>query len=408
MLTNRAITSAPPRVAIVVSHPIQHFCPQYASLAGLGLFHLRVFFASTIGRDPYHDPNFGEEVAWDLPLARFDHIFLNDEPLPSSKSLDSPALSDALDEFDPEVIIIYGQWQRYQRRARRWARTNNKLLYYISDTEEAHRSTPFTSFVKRFLRRPLFREVERVLTVGNWNEFYYKSVGVPPDRMTRMCFPIDRERYERGYKDRDGLRMKMRAKLLLDDDDFVVSTVGKLVPWKRQMEVVKACLMIPRHRSVKLLLIGSGPDYDRIAQYVRENDAGCVIRMCGFCPAEELPGYFAASDLYVHPSAREPHSLAISEAAYFSLPLIISDRCGSYGTYDDVQNGRNGYVYKSGDVTTLASRVSQFASCHRTAKAFGARSREYQLWAQQTAHGEFLIDALRADGVLAHDIEQPE
>ena len=58
------------RVAVVVSHPIQHFCPRYLSWAKLPNVDLKVFFASDYGLSTYGDAGFDRDVKWDL-RARF-------------------------------------------------------------------------------------------------------------------------------------------------------------------------------------------------------------------------------------------------------------------------------------------------------------------------------------------------
>jgi len=68
-----------------------------------------------------------------------------------------------------------------------------------------------------------------------------------------------------------------------------------------------------------------------------------------------LPKYDVAADIYVHPSSLDPHPLAISEALYCSLPVVVSDRVGSIGPTDDVQEGKNGWVYGNGDVAALSA-----------------------------------------------------
>jgi glycosyltransferase involved in cell wall biosynthesis len=44
----------------------------------------------------------------------------------------------------------------------------------------------------------------------------------------------------------------------------------------------------------------------------------------------------------------------VSEAIFMGLPVIVSDRCGSYGTDDDVRPGVNGFVYPCGKAAILA------------------------------------------------------
>ena len=65
------------KIGIVVSHPIQHFCPQYVSFAENRNIHLKVFFGSALGHKKYTDKNFKQEIAWgNLHLDKFDHVFL--------------------------------------------------------------------------------------------------------------------------------------------------------------------------------------------------------------------------------------------------------------------------------------------------------------------------------------------
>ena len=98
------------KIAIIVSHPIQHFCPMYASWASLPEIELKVFFASSTGVKKYYDPNFKKEISWDiLYLDKFKHEFLNNgRIIKSGPSLDAPELNDRLSLFNPDVVIVYG------------------------------------------------------------------------------------------------------------------------------------------------------------------------------------------------------------------------------------------------------------------------------------------------------------
>jgi hypothetical protein len=65
------------RIAIVGSHPIQYFAPWFRALAAMSGMVLKVFFCSKWGAESYHDPKFGIEVKWDIPLLEgYDCEFL--------------------------------------------------------------------------------------------------------------------------------------------------------------------------------------------------------------------------------------------------------------------------------------------------------------------------------------------
>jgi hypothetical protein len=60
------------KIALVVSHPIQHFCPQYVSFAKNKHVDFKVFFGSMLGYKKYYDLNFKKEISWsDLRIEDF-------------------------------------------------------------------------------------------------------------------------------------------------------------------------------------------------------------------------------------------------------------------------------------------------------------------------------------------------
>jgi hypothetical protein len=102
-------TSRAFRLAVVATHPIQHFCPQYCSWARMKNVDLQVFFASDHGLKPYHDRQFDKTIHWEgLPMD-FPHRFL---PGATGRKvdgrLDSPELDEELAKFSPDALLIYG------------------------------------------------------------------------------------------------------------------------------------------------------------------------------------------------------------------------------------------------------------------------------------------------------------
>jgi glycosyltransferase involved in cell wall biosynthesis len=82
------------------------------------------------------------------------------------------------------------------------------------------------------------------------------------------------------------------------------------------------------------------------------------------------------------------------------LPVVLSDRCGSYGPADDVQPGRNGFVHAWGDPSSLATCIRRLAEDPQLREKFAAASREISRRAQELAHGGGPEAALRIVGLL--------
>jgi glycosyltransferase involved in cell wall biosynthesis len=376
------------RIAIVVSHPIQHFCPQYVSFSKNEEVGLKVFFASALGHKKYLDPNFKTEVSWgNLHLDKFEHTFLNGEKiLPSGKDLDAPNLAEALGGFKPDLIIIYGYFQKLQRRAHQWASTNGVKLAYISDSELRHRRSRWKEMVKYFYIKRFFSKIDYFLSVGDANEEFYKYYGVSQSKIIRMNFPIDLIEYEKSFSEWRILRNKIREQYKIEKESHVLAVVGKLVQWKNQDHIIDAMKLLEEEGVyLHLFVLGSG---EMLEPWINKSTILKIskVHFTGFVDIAELPSYYAAVDIYVHPASTEPHSIAISEAIYMGCPVIISDRCGSHGQSDDVQDGKNGYIFGFGNIRELATKIKSLINDVETRKKFGEYSHKISAASQQRAH----------------------
>jgi glycosyltransferase involved in cell wall biosynthesis len=376
------------RVAVVVSHPIQHFCPQYASFAENKDVNLKVFFASMLGFKKYLDPNFKKEISWgNLNLEKFQHEFLNgEEVIQADKNIDAPSLDNALAEFKPDFIIVYGYFQKLQRRAYAWANKHKVPMGYISDSELRQKRSLWKEMLKAPYVRWYFSNINYFLSVGDANEAFYKKYCVPDRKIIRMHFPIDLKYYEQSYPNRQQLGAAIRAKYNIGADEIVLSIVGKLVSWKNQDHVIDAMQVLEKRGIyANLLLIGSGEMQDawqeKAARLTKSK-----VHFTGFINIEELPAYYSASDMYMHPSSVEPHSIAVSEAVYMGCPVIISDRCGSYGPDDDVQENKNGWVYPFGNIEVMADKIEHLIKDAAIRNAFSSYSHESGVRFQEKSH----------------------
>jgi glycosyltransferase involved in cell wall biosynthesis len=175
--------------------------------------------------------------------------------------------------------------------------------------------------------------------------------------MVRCFFPIDVETFDAKFEYKEQIRAQLRAMLKVPQHHSIVLTVGKLVPWKRQCDLVQFSNAVQLTRGdVTVVVVGSGPDEARLRAIASRIGPGGVL-FAGFVQPRDLVDYYFAADVYCHCAEIEPHSLAISEAIYSGLPVVLSDRCGSYGATDDVQPRINGLVYQCGDQVGLAGAL---------------------------------------------------
>src|SRR5689334_22133794 len=100
------------RVAIVATHPIQHFVPFYRRLAHEPALDLRVFFMSDFSVRGYYDPLMQTNITWRMDLLSGYSQTILPEAGRINKTgpftLNNPSIGRALDDFSPDVVIGHG------------------------------------------------------------------------------------------------------------------------------------------------------------------------------------------------------------------------------------------------------------------------------------------------------------
>lgn len=163
-----------------------------------------------------------------------------------------------------------------------------------------------------------------------------------------------------------------REKLGLDNDDFVITAIGRLVKRKGLEYLVHAVAMsqIP---AIKVLLIGDGPEKDGLKSLAEESGIGKQVILCGAVSEEKKFQYLEASDIFALPSLHEGFGIVFLEAMHCGLPIITTD---TGGQTDFIMDGRNGFLVPVGDSETLAARIKELYENHDLRKSMSANNLE--------------------------------
>ena len=354
------------RLAVVVSHPIQHFVPFYRALARNPHIELRVIYCSSIGLQRYFDAEMNVELAWEMDLlSGYEHVFLPESGRIKRTdfwSVNNPSVIRELDKFQPDVVNVYSYAQLTPLRTLLWCRHKRVPTIMWSDSELLHARAGWRRALKNVVLRSLYRSISGFLTVGDNNEAYLNHYGVGRERMFRTPFTIDEEHFAAVRERREAVRATARNALAIPEEAFVALFVGKLVAHKRPRDLLDAVLSLQTRqggRPVYALFAGDGPLMGELRALAAVARAPCVF--AGFVNVDRLPSIYCTADVLVQPSEKDAHPLVVSEAAFLALPLIVSDRVGSVGPTDTARAGENASIYRCGDVCALARALQQLA-----------------------------------------------
>ncbi len=351
------------RLAVIVSHPIQHFAPWHREVSRCGEIEQHVLFCCDWGVEEYDDPGFGTSVKWDVPLTvGYAYEFLPIARRPKRLSflqVDNPAVGRFLSRIDPHVLQVYGYAYRTNWRAVAWARRRGRPVLLYADSNVKAEVAPWKRLVKDRMVSHFYGRIDGALCVGDNNRAYHLRYGMPEERLFPGVLSIDRDRLLAAVPDRAAARRCVRERHGIPDDAFVAIFSGKYTPRKRAGDLVSACAGAARDGApLWALLVGEGPERPAIEALVRARGARNVV-LTGFVNQSEMPAYYAACDVLAVTSGFDPHPLAVTEAACFGLPVVASDAIGCIGPNDTVRDGGNGIVYPCGDEERLRAALER-------------------------------------------------
>ena len=130
--------------------------------------------------------------------------------------------------------------------------------------------------------------------------------------------------------------------------------VGTLEPRKNVVRLIEAYARLPKGRPPLVLVGGKGWFYDEIFCRVEALELTDEVHFSGFVPAEELPLWYNAADLFVYPSIYEGFGLPALEAMACGTAVITS----TASSLPEVV-GKAGKLVDPTDTEALATAMEQ-------------------------------------------------
>lgn len=367
-----------PRLAIVVSHPIQYYAPWFKHLAREAWLVTRVFYLSDHGVQVRRDEQFGSVFAWDTDLLTgYDFTFVaNLARQPSVtrfSGLNNPDLKNALNTFHPDAILLFGY--AYRTNLRLIARSPAPIIF----RGDSHLLGGIPAQgLKRLILKLIYRRCAAFLPVGKANSDYFAHHGVPSRLLFTAPHCVDADHFQTSQIDR-ARADSTRAELGIPSDAPVVLFSGKLLPKKRP-DLLLTSFLRANVPGAHLIIAGEG-ELDHSLRTAANGHNH--IHFLPFANQSAMPARYLLGDVFVLPSEgrHETWGLAVNEAMHMGLPCIVSDQVGCQ--VDLVPTGSDGvgvtgWSFPAGDEAALAARLRSALLPGRAALSIlGERAREH-------------------------------
>ena len=337
------------RVLLLNNVPAPYFTPLFGKLGRESGWELTVCYSSAWNRD----------VGWDEKEPDHGTIIL-DQRKPLLKSIfgNSTAAAAALAQFliqhRLEYLICYGYTLKPQIIALMSAMLVGMPFAVVGD---ANIYCDNVSGAKRLFKRWWLRQITRraaaLITIGTANRMFWESYGAKSSQIFEARFAVDNDFYAQASEMRKADAGALRTTLGLTGK-VVYLFVGRLVKRKNVDLIIRAVEQLNNNR-IAVVIAGTGEAKEELESIANGNPS---VIFAGAVTPEDLPIYYAMSDVIVLPASQEPWGLVVNEAMACGLAVIAHRHCGA--TIDLVNND-NGFTLDNFTVEELAGAMKLIA-----------------------------------------------
>jgi L-malate glycosyltransferase len=223
--------------------------------------------------------------------------------------------------------------------------------------------------VNRVLLRGSMGREERLVAVSQAS---YEALPAPLQlRATTVVHGVDLSASDSLIARRAELRARLRAELVVDDDELLFLTVANLRPEKGYDVLLDAAKVIAdRDLPIRIAAVGRGPSRD--ALHARHAEMGLGDRFQFLGQRDDVLRLLAGADAFVLASRHEGLPVALMEATSVGLPVVAS-RVG--GIPQVLQDEVDALLVPPGDPGVLAQAMTRLASDPELRDRLGRRAR---------------------------------
>ena len=152
------------------------------------------------------------------------------------------------------------------------------------------------------------------------------------------------------YPESKGIECKRSA--LAQEDEKIITHISNMRPVKRPLDVIEVFYKIQKEVPSKLLLIGEGPEIEKVEYKAKE--LGIYDQVIFLGNSNDVYKVLCYSDLFILPSETESFGLAALEAMAARTPVISTNT----GGLPEVNiHGATGYLSNLGDTDDMAKNA---------------------------------------------------
>ena len=364
------------KVAIITTHPIQYYAPLFKLLSQN--IEVKVFYTWGTASLKKFDPGFGKKVEWDIPLLEgYNYEFLeNNSKEPGSHKFSgivNSTIINKIETYNPSLLLVIGWCYNSHLKVLRHFKGKIPIYFRGDSTLLGNNGIGYLNKGKTLLRKIVllwvYKHVDKVFCVGSASKAYFKWVGIKESNIIFAPHSIDNNRFSIDYSTN---AKQLRKQLLIPEEERILLFAGKLEPTKNPILLIQAFINA-NSKALHLIFLGNGKEEEVLKKIAEESTKKGFIHFVNFQNQSMMPIWYNVSDVFCLTSKGETWGLVVNESMVCGKAIIASDKVGC--AEDLVQNGVNGWVFKSGSQIELKQILENIPSKDELLK-MGERSKK--------------------------------
>ena len=203
--------------------------------------------------------------------------------------------------------------------------------------------------ISAMLTRSVLREADAVVTVSADLRRKVLAMGAVPRTTRAIVNGCDLSVFHPSD------RLAARRRLGIDPSAEAIVYIGRMDVRKGLRELVEAAALLHAQRpSLRVYMIGEGPDRTLIESAIQANNAAAYIHTLPACAFDEVAVWMAAADLVTLPSYMEGCPNVILEALACGQPVVATN----VGGIPEILSGESGELVPPRDSVALAHALA--------------------------------------------------
>jgi glycosyltransferase involved in cell wall biosynthesis len=152
-------------------------------------------------------------------------------------------------------------------------------------------------------------------------------------------------------------RTREARRRLGHEEELIILSSGRLVPWKGFDTLVRIAAAMKRRRpELRWIIVGSGPWDSRLEKLAADLSVTDCVRFTGRVSRDEMSSYLCAADVFVLWSGYEGLSHVLLEAMHAGTPVVASD---AGGNREVVEHDESGMLVPWGEPAELREAIER-------------------------------------------------